>query len=352
MIHAFYSLLPLMVTLVWSVIYILRWTQLNRAQRSVVWYLLANAVYYSCTSYYMFHGMLEWIKYPWIFTFYALEPLLYFIILRYTTKDQGVPKSAYLLMVPAVAGLFAQAAVPSFFGNMPMLSVMYLITAYVLGMSIWRTLKFRKQILNGYSDYENRTMRPVRILLYCMVVLSILIFYVNTSPTALVPKPLLYFCWIVGTFVKFSIYYIFFTYSFTVYDMNKEIGEEPVDPIPNLDRVYLNEDISTDDRIYRDLTRLMEEEHIYLQQDIKITDLAKIMGTNRTYLSRYINKNYQLSFSDFININRIQHAEKLMLENPNVSRISLAVESGYSSVQSFMNNFRKFSGKRADRISD
>ena len=43
------------------------------------------------------------------------------------------------------------------------------------------------------------------------------------------------------------------------------------------------------------------EEQIYLNPKLTLTDLALKVGTNRTYLSNYINHELKKTFFDFIN---------------------------------------------------
>ena len=49
----------------------------------------------------------------------------------------------------------------------------------------------------------------------------------------------------------------------------------------------------------------------YLNPDLRITDLMQEFHTNRTYLSRFINREYGMSFSRYINSLRLQEMEVL-----------------------------------------
>ncbi|GAB6118977.1 helix-turn-helix domain-containing protein [Dysgonomonas termitidis] len=49
----------------------------------------------------------------------------------------------------------------------------------------------------------------------------------------------------------------------------------------------------------------------FLNYNLSITDLALLLGTNRTYLSRFINENYLSSFSVYINKCRLEELEQI-----------------------------------------
>ena len=61
------------------------------------------------------------------------------------------------------------------------------------------------------------------------------------------------------------------------------------------------------------LNKTMEEDKLYLNPKLTIKDVANSIGTNRTYLSYYINNTLHTSFYDFINNYRIENSSKHLL---------------------------------------
>lgn len=61
-----------------------------------------------------------------------------------------------------------------------------------------------------------------------------------------------------------------------------------------------------------EVQRLFEEDKIYLNPKLKLSDVALAVGTNRTYLSRYFNRQNGQTFYDYVNTYRIQYAENLL----------------------------------------
>lgn len=92
------------------------------------------------------------------------------------------------------------------------------------------------------------------------------------------------------------------------------------------------------------LERLMREERIFTQPDLKLDDLANMLGTNRTYLLRCMKEEMGMSFSEYINRHRIAYARRLHEENPKLLKSEVAQMVGYSSMSSFYRNLHSYDG--------
>lgn len=92
------------------------------------------------------------------------------------------------------------------------------------------------------------------------------------------------------------------------------------------------------------LNQLINDEQIYLNPDISIADVARLIGTNRSYLSEYLNTNCHSSFTDYINNLRLIHAEKLMSQNKAMSIEEISSSSGFNSLSTFRRAFIKKHG--------
>jgi len=84
------------------------------------------------------------------------------------------------------------------------------------------------------------------------------------------------------------------------------------------------------DKIHRELTI----NKIYLNNNLIIMDLVKIVGTNRSYISAAINQQYNQNFCSFINTYRIEELKCLLIEKPDYRNIELAEVCGFGSVNS------------------
>jgi len=100
------------------------------------------------------------------------------------------------------------------------------------------------------------------------------------------------------------------------------------------------------DRIISEINKL-EDDKYYLKNDCTLSNLAKKLKTNTTYLSKIFNTHYQKRFNTYINDLRIDFIiEKLNSDNQfrNYTIKSLANEVGFKSKESFNSAFKKRTG--------
>lgn len=79
------------------------------------------------------------------------------------------------------------------------------------------------------------------------------------------------------------------------------------------------------------------EHRPYLNPDLRITDLMQAFHTNRTYISRFINREYGMNFSRYINMLRLREMEALR-NDPACSRLpeeERACLAGFSNFRSY-----------------
>jgi len=89
---------------------------------------------------------------------------------------------------------------------------------------------------------------------------------------------------------------------------------------------------------------LMEEQELFRRKELRILDVAKLLGTNVTYISACINNEHGGSFNHFVNIYRVEFAKKWLLEHPDKKIAEAGEEAGFSSEASFFRNFKAVTG--------
>lgn len=110
------------------------------------------------------------------------------------------------------------------------------------------------------------------------------------------------------------------------------VAEQPVEPEP--EELKLQQEAAFAERMYL----LFEKEHVYLNPRLRLSELATLLGTNRTYLSQYFNQNCECTFYDFVNDYRIHHA-KLLLHSTDDTLETIAMNSGFNSLSTFRRAF-------------
>lgn len=105
------------------------------------------------------------------------------------------------------------------------------------------------------------------------------------------------------------------------------------------------------DRVLFDrIEKMMREDKVYRKKSITRDDLAEMLGSNRTYVSRAINKYSGKTFSDYINMWRVVEATLIMADTTkDIPLKQLAEDLGYSSLPVFHRSFQKETGVTAGK---
>lgn len=82
----------------------------------------------------------------------------------------------------------------------------------------------------------------------------------------------------------------------------------------------------------------------YKQRGVTINMVAKEIGTNRTYLSRYINATYQCSFKTWITAMRVEEVKRLLSQEADMTTVRVSDIVGFASQESFNHVFTRLEG--------
>ncbi len=227
-------------------------------------------------------------------------------------------------------------------------------------------VKFNKRVEASFADTEGRSLHRQKVLLWIFIVTSLVSFICNIigrqwfdSSAWLLSVPSVLFSALLfcvgreGLMLNFSI---------------QEIKEAEQEEMPNeeKDSEASDEASATDDdsvsaieqsdhllqietnrtsakgRKMEHIVQRIVDEQLYLQPDLQLNGLATLLCTNRTYISDAIRKEKGMTFYEFINDLRIQHAQKLMKEYPEMAIYEIYTQSGYSNYPTFRRNFVRF----------
>lgn len=87
----------------------------------------------------------------------------------------------------------------------------------------------------------------------------------------------------------------------------------------------------------------LERKQFYLDSDVSIDWVAKTLGTNRHYVSDYFNKVLHVSFTDYLNKLRLNHAARL-IKSGRVKSSQIAYSAGFNSDHTFRRLFKQYFG--------
>jgi len=99
---------------------------------------------------------------------------------------------------------------------------------------------------------------------------------------------------------------------------------------------------------YKDrLEQLMRSQQAYLRSDLTLPILAKEIDCSVNHLSQVINSGFDMSFFDYLNQYRIEHAKDLLseLNGQNGAVLNVAFTVGFNSNSAFYAAFKKCAGQ-------
>ena len=99
-----------------------------------------------------------------------------------------------------------------------------------------------------------------------------------------------------------------------------------------------------DAELMQRIHQLMVEQRLYLNSELKLADVARLLNTNSAYVSSCINSQRGCSFTQFVNAYRIEHAQELFRQEPEKKVYEVWPASGFSTETSFFRTFKTVTG--------
>ncbi len=188
---------------------------------------------------------------------------------------------------------------------------------------------YRKYCEDNFSSMEQTDEQWVIRYLVMILILGISYTYLcfSEEPTRLFTQQWLLFF----VFVYINDQAIFRSRPW-IEDAEKETKE---DETPEEKKTEVNTEYR------RALEQWMETEKPYLNPDFRLTDLRQVLPMNRTYISQFINVEYDCTFYQFVTNYRIEEAKQLMKNHPEMKLSDVATLSGFSSPVVFSRTFAK-----------
>ena len=96
--------------------------------------------------------------------------------------------------------------------------------------------------------------------------------------------------------------------------------------------------------LFSKLNETILHEKLYLSPNLSRDDLVRIVHLNYARFARMIKENTGGNLSGYINNLRLNHAIQLLNEHPNYTMKAIAEDSGFNSMPTFNNLFKKKTG--------
>ena len=206
---------------------------------------------------------------------------------------------------------------------------------------------YNKSIEAYYADTEGKRLVVYQWYMYLFTACSVasIIFnflgryrFINSPWTIAIPS-------LTFSSLLYLLGFISLRQTFTIDNFVQEQAED-ASILENLP------DCESENSLARRIEEVVTQQQLFLRHNVKVSDIAAELFTNRLYVSTAINDEIGVSFSDYINKKRIDYAIQLMRTNPQMTMCEIADRSGFSSDKSFYRNFKRFTGKSPKKIDE
>ena len=372
MMYLLFSSLPLMVSVV--MVAQLTLTYRRRTNKAIRWLLLwamATLLLYACHFVYFNHhiSLIPFTDTVYVTMNLLVYPLFLLYISAITDRVPLYRKKSILITVfglPLAAGAIVGTLYALmngkqeiefinsylYHGHDPELNGLPLIQSWVhiichaifaiqvvvvVVRGIRRIRRFNNMVQQLYADTENKEMEELPTILILFIVTSLFSALVNIIgrqlfvDTIILGIPSLAFSALI-----FSLSWVGMQQNFTIQDIPEEQEKDTETNIKESSPATPNK---TNIMIYEKLEEMMNEQQAYLMNNLLLNDISKQLGTNRTYLLQALSVCAHMTFKEYINRKRINHAEQLMDKYPQKPKTEIATLSGYNSMSSFYRNY-------------
>lgn len=331
-------LLPFFTGMVWSAILAIEYRRSDPARKMLMWFILAN------TGLMLIRALIvageresfDLIRCLYIFFLLVVFPVGY-IYIRRLTSPVPASKSELWLLAPAV-GASAAGVIAYFIALVDWhpieIFARVILPIEVIMMAVFGEMAirdYRHNIENYYSDTTGKKQKPMYRLLSAYIIFSLFKSVALSLGAPLnadmVLVTVISLCY---TVLIFAVAYVGSKASFNAGNFALDIRKDESEVLDHGTMIRVSE--------------LMRQKQLYLRPGLKITDVAMELCSNRSYVSEYINRQFGMSFCDYINSLRVEHAKSLISQNPECDLTDIYIDSGFASEASFYRNFRKFTG--------
>ncbi len=366
--------MPMFVSMMWVFI-LLSSRKQNITKRYLALFLSLSVLnYFTHAAFFnKEYSLFAFMDNIWVFTSLAGYPLYYYYIRLLTTDEKiewkwcwillpSIGLSAfsfivYFLMSPEELNIFIhevmyhkKTATGSFpqtvqlqILRMTLFKIIFavqLILAFYFGYKL--IINYNNEVKKFYSNTGGRDLSAVKWLLTAFLFASVISFvsnligkefFIDQGVLMVIPS-------LTHSLFLFFIGHVGYHQDFTIVDFNRD---KDVSKIKGEDTGQK----AAGAKVTREyLIKLLTDNELYKNPDLKITDIAHLAGSNRTYISYILNEELNVNFCNWINNYRIAYAKEIMenteYNHPAISEI--AEMSGFSSKSVFYRVFKETYG--------
>ena len=233
------------------------------------------------------------------------------------------------------AGWLPQGSL-AFFGHVALFALYVQLSLYFL--STFQFLNaYNRKLRNNFSSIESMSLSWLQRLV--VIFAALIALDMTLSVPAVIRHeqiPYLTIFLFGESLAVFAIGYFSLTHTDVLYRSSKvgadiKYGGSPLD-----DRLS--------SELVQKLKMVMRDEQPYKNNELRLSDLAQLVGVTPHLLSQVINEQCRKNFYSFINKYRATFAAKLLIDDETSSITQIAYEAGFNNRVSFNNAFKRHMG--------
>lgn len=219
------------------------------------------------------------------------------------------------------------------FNNIQLLAFYIQISLYLL-MSFQLIKSYNYRVRNNFSSIDKMNLSWLQRLLAIFSVIVIIDMCITVPSVINHVSEVPYFEYFLFAEAAaiFTIGYLSLLHAESIFRNRK----------PKYESSPLNKQLSLD--LAAKLKMVMQDSEPHKNNELKLSDLAQLVGISPYYLSQIINEQYQKNFYDFVNEYRARSAAELLMTSQNSNVSQIAFNSGFNNRVSFNNAFKKYIG--------
>jgi len=377
LLHRILSVMPMFVSLFWVMLLLLD-SNRNLSKNYLAFFFSLTAINYFVHAAFFNreYSLFAFMDNIWVFTSLSAYPLYYYYV-RLLTRDVKIDlRWSWILLPSLTLSVFSFVI---YFAMSPeeldvfIHGIMYHKQGYtkpysqLVNLQIFRTLLFKsifliqviasiyfgyrliaqynKEVREFYSNTGGKDLSPLKLVLLAFLLASFISlasgvlekdFFIDKGFLIAIPS-------LTHSLFLFFIGYVGYHQNFTVANFFDDVNDykKKLQIAKEIKQSTL-ENIITKKQLYD----LVVENELYKNPELRITDLALMLATNRTYVSRIVNEEIKTNFCDWVNSFRIDYVKEIM-EDPDFNHLSLleiAEMSGFSSLSAFYRVFKEKEG--------
>jgi|APTNR8051073442_1049403.scaffolds.fasta_scaffold02611_10 AraC-like DNA-binding protein len=286
------------------------------------------------------------IKFPylqntWQFLTLLVGPSLYFYLKDTFKEDYTFKEAAWHYLIPIISGL---ATIPAFLLNFGIQTGVPNDVFLIGASSTLLTAHLLFYAIQIYSMTQNEWQVDANIKVWTRVVAWGMMLYTFAFISYFILVACSFFNpeWDYAISMVMALSILVIAYMGLV--QKRVFSSEPIGnflPVKKYQTSSLTESASVS--IKKRMERLLNEEQVFKENELRLADLATYLDISRHQLSQVINEHYGVNFFELINTYRVEHVKRL-LADPNFKHytvIQIAYEAGFNNKASFNRYFKR-----------